>query len=103
MYGTWSHGDVPAVSSWSAPLHAILYIERSAVNRITRIDDRREIVRRLLACVISSFVTADWWEKTLTYVKQMAREGPCYRMQFDKNGPIVEAKRVRAVSFSMNR
>jgi len=58
----------------SAPLHAIFFIERSAVNRIVRIDDRREIVRRLLAYLIRPFVTADWWEKTLTSVEQMARE-----------------------------
>jgi hypothetical protein len=73
------------------------------VNRITRINDRREFVRRLLACVIRPFVTADWWEKTLTYVEQMAREVQCYRMQFDKSGAIVKTKRVSAVSFSMNR
>jgi len=90
VYGTWSHGDVPDVSSRSAPLYAVLFIEKSDVNRIVRIDDRREIVRKLLACVIRPFVTADWWEKTLTYVEQMSREVPCYRMQFDKSGAIVE-------------
>ena len=90
VYGTWSHGDVPDVSSRSAPLHAILFIEKSDVNRITRIEDRREIVRRLLACLIRPFVTADWWEKTLTLVEQMAREVPCYRMQFDKSGAILD-------------
>lgn len=90
VYGTWSHGDVPDVSSRSAPLHAILFIEKSDVNRIVRINDRREIVRRLLACVIRPFVTADWWEKTLTSVEQMAREVPCYRMQFDTSGAIVD-------------
>lgn len=89
VYGTWCHGDVPDVSSRSAPLHAILFIEKSDVNRIIQINDRREIVRRLLACVIRPFVTADWWEKTLTLVEQMAREVPCYRMQFDKSGAIV--------------
>jgi len=90
VYGTWSHGDVPSISSRSAPLHAILFIEKSDVNRIVRTDDRREIVRRLLACLIRPFVTADWWEKTLTLVEQMAREVPCYRMQFDKSGAILD-------------
>ncbi len=95
VYGTWSHGDVPDVSSRSAPLHAILFIEKSDVNRIARIEDRREIVRRLLACVIRPFVTNDWWEKTLDGVEKMAREVPCYVMQFDKSGAIVpELKRL---------
>ncbi|HOX36197.1 MAG TPA: radical SAM protein [Methanoregulaceae archaeon] len=90
VYGTWSHGDVPDVSSRSAPLHAILFIEKSEKNRIIRMDDRREIVHRLLATVIRPFVTNDWWEKTLTVVEQLAREVPCYRMQFDKSGKIVD-------------
>lgn len=90
VYGTWSHGDVPEVSGRSAPLHAILFIEKAGVNRITRITDRREIVRRLLACVIRPFVTAEWWEKTLTHVEQMAQEVPCYVMQFDKSGAILD-------------
>ncbi len=90
VYGTWSHGDVPEVSSRSAPLHAVLFIEKSEKNRIIRIDDRREIVRRLLACVIRPFVTIDWWEKTLTSVEQMAQEVPCYQMQFDKSGAILD-------------
>lgn len=29
------------------------------------LTDRREITRRLLACVIKLFITADWWNKTL--------------------------------------
>ncbi len=95
VYGTWSHGDVPDVSSRSAPLHAILFIEKSDVNRIIRIEDRQVIVRRLLACVIRPFVTAEWWEKTLDGVEKMAREVPCYVMQFDKSGAIVpELKRL---------
>ncbi|MDD1701594.1 MAG: radical SAM protein [Methanoregula sp.] len=89
VYGTWCHGDVPNVSSRSAPLHAVHFIEKSEVNRITRIDDRRKIIRRLLACVIRPFETADWWEKTLTSIEQMAREVPCYQMQFDMSGAIV--------------
>lgn len=90
VYGTWSHGDVPEVSSRSAPLHAILFIEQSDVNRIIRIDKQREIFRRLLACVIRPFVTKDWWEKTLASVEQIAKEVPCYRMQFDGSGAILD-------------
>lgn len=95
VYGTWCHGDVPEVSSRSAPLQAILFIEKSDMNQIVRIDDRREIVRRLLPCLIRPFVTADWWEKTLTNVERMAKEVPCYVMQFDKSGAILnELKRL---------
>lgn len=90
VYGTWNHGDVPDISSRSAPLHSIIFIEKSDVNRIIQIEDRDEIVRRLLACLIRPFVTAGWEEKTLTYVERMAQEVPCYVMPFDKSGAIIE-------------
>jgi hypothetical protein len=93
VFGTWSHGDVPDVSSRSAPLHGVLFIEKSDENRVVRIDDRREAVRRLAGCVIRPFVTADWWEKTLDLVERMALEVPCYRMQFDRSGAIVDELR----------
>jgi len=52
-------------------------------------SDDKEITRRLLACVIKPFVTADWWHKTLDLIEQMAKEVPCYVMRFDKSGEIV--------------
>lgn len=90
VYGTWSHGDVPDVSSASAPLHAILFIEKSDDNHIEKIEDRSEIRKRLLACIIRPFVTNDWWEKTLDEMERMAKEVSCYVMKFDKSGAIVE-------------
>ena len=52
-------------------------------------SDRREITKRLLFCVIKPFVTADWWNKTLDLIGQMARETPCYVARFDKSGEII--------------
>ena len=88
-YGTWSHGDVPLVSSSGAPLRAICFIEQSGDNSITSLVDRREIRHRLLACVIRPFVTAEWWEKTLDIIERMSNEVSCYIMRFDKSGTIV--------------
>jgi hypothetical protein len=89
IYGTWSHGDVPVVSSASAPLRAILFLEKAAENTLTPLTDRREVARRLLACLIKPFVTAEWWSKTLDLVGRMAPEIPAYLMRFDKSGEIV--------------
>jgi MoaA/NifB/PqqE/SkfB family radical SAM enzyme len=89
VYGTWSHGDVPVVSAASAPLRAILFLEKATENTLTLLTDRREITRRLLACVIKPFVTANWWHKTLDLIERMAPEIPCYAMKFDKSGEIV--------------
>jgi MoaA/NifB/PqqE/SkfB family radical SAM enzyme len=89
VYGTWSHGDVPAVSANDAPLRAVCFIEKANENTLTPLADSREIIRRLLSCVIRPFVTADWWRKTLDTAGQMTREVPFYVMQFDKSGEIV--------------
>lgn len=90
VYGTWSHGDVPLVSSTSAPLKAICFIEKAEHNRIEGMEESVEITRRLLACLIRPFVTAEWWEKTLDIVSMLVKEVPCYRMQFDQSGAIVD-------------
>jgi MoaA/NifB/PqqE/SkfB family radical SAM enzyme len=90
VYGTWSHGDVPAVSANDAPLRAICFIEKATENTLRPLTDRKEITRRLLGCVIKPFVTADWWHKTLDLIEALAQEATCYVVRFDKTGEIVE-------------
>ncbi len=71
-------------------MHAILFLEQGDENTLTPLIDRKEIVRRLLGCVVKSFVTADWWNKTLDTIERMSHEAPCYVMRFDRTGKIVE-------------
>ena len=88
VHGSWSHGEIPIVSNASAPLRAILLLEQAPHNRLIPIQERGEIVRRLPFFVIKPLVTADWWEKTLDLVGQIAREVPVYRLQFNKSGGV---------------
>jgi MoaA/NifB/PqqE/SkfB family radical SAM enzyme len=90
IYGTWSHGDVPDVSSSSAPLRAVLFLNKSDKNYVTRIEDKKLIVKKLLNCLIRPFVTTDWWEKTLLLIEDISAAVPCYELYFDKSGRIVE-------------
>jgi hypothetical protein len=90
VYGSWSHGEVEAVSGSEAPAGAVCFMEQALENTLTPLADPREIVHRLLACVIRPFVTADWWEKTLAMTETMAREVRFYLMRFDKSGKIIE-------------
>jgi MoaA/NifB/PqqE/SkfB family radical SAM enzyme len=90
VYGSWSHGEVPLVSASSAPLRAILFIKQSSDNRLVPVTRRGEALKRLLACVIRPLETVGWWQKTFTVVEALAREVPCYVMEFDKSGRIVE-------------
>lgn len=93
VHGTWSHGDVPEVSAGSAPLRAILFLEKARENRLISLDDRQEVIGRLLACLIKPFVTADWWDRMLSLVEKLAREVPCYSLRFDKSGRVVDLLR----------
>ncbi len=77
---------MPDVSPASAPLRAILLLEQAQENRLIPVQDRQEIVRRLPFLLVKPLLTADWWEKTLDLLEQMAREVPVYRLKFDKSG-----------------
>lgn len=90
IYGTWSHGDVPHVSATDAPLRAILFLEKSKINRLVAIDDPQEKLKRLLPLLIKPLVTAAWWELILAVVEKLVREVPAYRLQFDKSGKMTE-------------
>jgi len=89
VHGTWSHGEIPHVSPKSAPLRAILFLTKAEENRLIPLTDRRNVIRRLLSCLIKPFVTSEWWEKTLVLIERLAQEIPCYEMQFDTSGKIV--------------
>jgi len=89
VHGTWSHGEVSSVSSGSAPLRAILFLEQHERNELIGLEDRREIWPRLLATLIKGVVTADWWRKEMDVLERMVDEVPCYLMRFDRSGAIV--------------
>jgi MoaA/NifB/PqqE/SkfB family radical SAM enzyme len=89
VHGTWSHGDVADVSSASAPLRAILFLQQADENAIIPLTDRKEIWRRLLATLIKPMVTAEWWQKELDVLQAIVDEIPCYTMRFDQSGAIV--------------
>lgn len=89
VHGTWSHGTTADVSSASAPLRAILFLQQAPHNKITPLSDRKDIWRRLLATLIRSMMTAEWWQKELDVLEQIVAEVRCYSMQFDKSGAIV--------------
>lgn len=93
IYGTWFHGDVPQISHASAPLKAILFLKQTRFNQAIRLDNQQEIIRSLLACLIKPLATADWWHSMLTLVPQIAAAVPCYTLEFDKSGRIVDLLR----------
>jgi hypothetical protein len=70
-------------------LRAIFFLHKSGRNHLRPLENRMEIMGPLLSCLIKPLVSADWWEKTLALVEVLARETPCYEMEFDQSGGIV--------------
>jgi len=90
IHGTWSHGELPDVSPASAPLRAILFLEKSDANELIPITDHRERLGLVLSHVVKPLLTADWWEKTLDLAGKIATEVSAYRLKFDKSGHVVD-------------
>jgi hypothetical protein len=90
VHGTWSHGEVPDVSSSSAPLTAIFFLRKSGENRLVPIPKKQDVVSGLLSCLIKPHATAGWWERTLGLVGDISRRVPCHELLFDKSGKIVD-------------
>nr|NJM04205.1 hypothetical protein [Desulfobacula sp.] len=88
LFGTWSHGDVPDVSSNSAPLKAIFFLEQSKCNALDKINDKKHILRTLLACLIRPVGTLDWWDNSLDILMSVSNEIPCWNLKFDKSGTV---------------
>ena len=93
IFGTWSHGDVPIVSASSAPLTAIIFIEKAEENRLILLKDKKEITKKILSCLIRPFTTNDWWHKTITLIEHISGQVPCYVLRFDKSGRVVDELR----------
>jgi len=89
VHGTWSHGELSQVSSSSAPLKGIFFLEKSQENALIPIHDRMEIRKRLIPCLPRPFVDLKWWESIWPIVSQIAAEIPVYILHFDKSGAIV--------------
>jgi len=87
VHGTWSHGDIPEVSSGSAPLRALFLLEQAPENRLERLAPR-QVVRSLPEFVIKPLVTRDWWEMVLDTIEALAREVPVYRLRLEKSGAV---------------
>ena len=92
IHGTWSHGEIPDVSPASAPLRALLFLEKAPHNALVPMTPG-EVARALPQYVIKALAGREWWMKTLDLVERVAREVPAYRVQFDKSGEIKQLLR----------
>ena len=90
VHGTWSHGEVPAVSAGKAALAGVFFLRQAGENRLQRIANPAAAARELLPRIVRPLVTADWWEAVLALTGELSRSVPFYDLYFDKSGRIVE-------------
>ena len=90
IYGSWIFGQIPETSPASAELSAIVFLAKDTANRLVPIKDRKEVVERLLTCLVKPLTTKDWWERILPLVEDLAARVPAYMLHFDKTGGATE-------------
>ncbi|MBD3181155.1 hypothetical protein GF312_02615 [Candidatus Poribacteria bacterium] len=90
IYGTWNYSEFPDVYPGYVPLKAIFFLEQAKDNYIVEVKDKKEIIKRLLGCLVRPFVTANWWNNTLDLLENISSEVPCFVLHFDKSGQIVD-------------
>jgi MoaA/NifB/PqqE/SkfB family radical SAM enzyme len=89
IHGSWSHGQVKEVSHSSVPLRAVCFLNQYPSSSLEPILDKSQIIQRLLPRVVKPLETREWWEKTLVLLDALVCEIPCYVLNFDMSGDVV--------------
>jgi len=89
LYGTWSHGDVQDISPNSCRLKAIFFLEKSSINTLEPINDKKALITRLIACLIRPICTSDWWNNSLDLLTDLSQSVPAYNLKFNKDPEII--------------
>lgn len=95
IYATWANPLFPEIAPISAPLRAILFLERSTTNRIIPILNRNEIVRRILPCISTPLVDKEWGAQTISLLEEISKRVKSYIIQF--SGDEVVDELIRAL------
>lgn len=90
IHGHWNHGSVPDVSSASAPLKAIFFLEQAKNNEIIKLKDKKKVTLDLFQSVVKQFLTQDEWSSTFTILEKIIHDIDCYVIKFNLDGNICE-------------
>jgi MoaA/NifB/PqqE/SkfB family radical SAM enzyme len=90
VHGSWDHIQSSPASSESAPLRAIFFLKKADHNCLVPIINHMDISTRLAEYMIKPLMTKDWWQKAFSLFELIAKEVPCYEMEFDLSGKIID-------------
>lgn len=89
VHGTWSHGEIPRVSSGRAPLRAIFFLKKAKINRLVPMEDKREVLHSLMFRIVRPLCTPEWWQSSLSLLSVLSQEVPAYRLEFTKDRRVL--------------
>ena len=69
----------------AAPLTAVCFLEKSHETKLDPLKNKKEIIVKLLACLVKPLVTVDWMEKMVSLIEEISFNVPCYILKFNKN------------------
>lgn len=88
IYGTWRTNELNDISTGSASLKGIFFLNQAKTNKLDQLKDIKPIFYQLMDHLIKSLITPDWMMKSMDFVEQIANDIKCYNLYFDKSGDI---------------
>ena len=90
VYGTWSHGEIPEVSTGSGELKAIYFLNKAKKNCVKEILGKKRKIILLLNFLVKHHFSTEWWENNLSLMEEIAQKTTCYNLYFDTTGKIAD-------------
>ena len=54
------------------------------------VKERKESIKKIVACLIKPLQTTDWWETMFSFVEELVNNIPCSNLYFDRTGEVVD-------------
>lgn len=90
-HGLWCHGSQPVTVPGSFPLKAIFFLEHHTGNTITLLSSSQDRVYPLLSAFVKPVLSKAGWKQSFDFLESVIRSVPCYRVQFNLSGDIVNS------------
>lgn len=90
IHGNWCHGAVQDLSFGMAPLKAIFFLEKSHRNHISILDDKSELIQKIMQAMVKPFLASNDWNTAFLILEDLIKCVSWYKLEFDLSGKICE-------------
>lgn len=88
IHGNWCHGAVQELSTGMAPLKAIFFLEQSDENHIAALNDKSELIQRIMQAMVKPFLDSNEWHTAFLIIEDLIKNVSWYKLRFDLSGKI---------------